>query len=172
MLPSISRKQHGFSSVFAKRMSKNTEFCQIFGKRMQEAQASKKAGRGNRAWDPCFATPAPRRLRVVERHQIAAQSLEGGGPPRSPPPTYQTSGGGGVRGGGYPLSSLRCPTRRAMSADFPWTDQPLQCFYWFLLMFRWDMTYKFCFRRSNPPSTCFPLETFTSLGRVSFWGNT
>ena len=28
---------------------------QIFGNRRQEAQASKKAGRGNRAWDPCFA---------------------------------------------------------------------------------------------------------------------
>ena len=39
----------------------------------------------------------------------------GGGAP--PPPKYETSGGGGVRGGGYPLSSLRCPTRRAMSAD-------------------------------------------------------
>ena len=88
---------------------------QIFGKRMQEAQASKKAGRGHRAWDPCFATPGPRRLRLVERHQIP-----GGGAP--PPPTYQTSGGGGVRGGvrgggGYPLSSLKCLTRRAMSAD-------------------------------------------------------
>ena len=52
LLPSISRKKHCFSSVFAKMMSKNTEFFQIFGKRMQEAQASKKAGRGNRAWDP------------------------------------------------------------------------------------------------------------------------
>ena len=66
-------KKHGFSSVFAKRTSKNIEFFQIFGKRRQEAQASKKAGRGNRAWDPCFATPAPRRLRLVERHQIAAR---------------------------------------------------------------------------------------------------
>ena len=31
-----------------------------------------KAGRGNRAWDPCFVTPAPRRLPLVERHQITA----------------------------------------------------------------------------------------------------
>ena len=38
---------------------------QIFGNRRQEAQASKKAGRGNRAWDPCFVTPASRRLRLV-----------------------------------------------------------------------------------------------------------
>ena len=39
---------------------------------MQEAQASQKAGRGNPAWDPYFAT-ALRRLRLVERHQIAAR---------------------------------------------------------------------------------------------------
>ena len=76
--PSLPR--HGFSSVFANRTSKNTEFFQIFGKRMQEAQASKKAGRGNRAWDPCFATAAPRRLRLVERHQIAARYV-GDAPP-------------------------------------------------------------------------------------------
>ena len=76
--PVFPAKNTVFSSVFAK-MSKNTEFFQIFGKRMQEAQASNKAGRGNRAWDPCFATPGPRRLRLVERHQIAARSLGGGG---------------------------------------------------------------------------------------------
>ena len=104
-------KTHGFSSVFAKRTSKNIEFFQIFGKRMQEAQASKKAGRGNRAWDPCFATPAPRRLRLVERHQIAARYV---GNPPPPPKTYVIDvGRGGVRGGVilYPLVS------RAMSAD-------------------------------------------------------
>ena len=62
-----------------------------------------RAGRGNRAWDPCFATPAPRRLRLVERHQIAARSLGGGAP------TYQTSGGGGLGGGVilYPLLGVR-----------------------------------------------------------------
>ena len=101
--PVYPAKKHGFSSVFAKRTSKNIEFFQIFGKRMQEAQASKKAGRGNRAWDPCFATPAPRRLRVVERHQIAAH-------PPPPKKTYVIDvGRGGVRGGVilYPLVSIR-----------------------------------------------------------------
>ena len=102
--PVFPAKKHCFSSVFAKMMSKHTEFFHIFGKGMQEAQASKKAGRGNRAWDPCFATPGPRRLRLVERHQIAATRI-------------RRRVGGGL-GGGYPLSSLRCPTRRAMSADF------------------------------------------------------
>ena len=105
------QKKHGFSSVFAKRTFKNIEFFQIFGKRMQEAQASKKAGRGNRAWDPCFATPAPRRLRLVERHQIAARYV--GDPPPPPPPPQKTYvidvGRGGVRGGVilYPLVSIR-----------------------------------------------------------------
>ena len=98
LLPSIScKKKHGFSSVFAKRTSKNIEFFQIFGKRMQEAQASKKAGRGNRAWDPCFATP--RRLRLVERRQIAARYV--GDPPPPPPPPPR---GGVIL---YPLVSIR-----------------------------------------------------------------
>ena len=120
LLPSISRKKkHGFSSVFAKRTSKNIEFFQIFGKRMQEAQASKKAGRGNRAWDPCFATPAPRRLRLVERHQIAARYV-GDPPPPPPPKTYVIDvGRGGVRGGGYPLSSLRYPIVLSYVSDTP-----------------------------------------------------
>ena len=52
-------------------------------------------------------------LRLVERHQIAARYV--GDPPQKP--TYQTSGGGGERGGGYPLSSSKYPTRRTMSAN-------------------------------------------------------
>ena len=113
--PVFPAKKHGFSSGFAKRTSKNIEFFQNFGKRMQEAQASKKAGRGNRAWDPCFATPAPRRLRLVERHQIAARYV---GDPPPPQKTYVIDvGRGGVRGGGYALFSSKYPTRRAMSAD-------------------------------------------------------
>ena len=82
-----------FSCVFAKRTTKNIEFFQIFGERMQEAQASQKAGRGNRAWDPCFATPAPQKTYVID------------------------VGRGGFKGGGYPLSSSKYPTRRTMSAD-------------------------------------------------------
>ena len=116
VLPAKKKKKHSFSSVFAKRTSKHIEFCQIFSKRMQEAQASKKAGRGNRAWDPCFATPAPRRLRLVERHQIAARYV--GDPP--PKKTYVIRRAGGGSGGGYPLSSSKYPTRRAMSADLKW----------------------------------------------------
>ena len=115
-------KKHCFSSVFAKRTSKNIEFFQIFGKRMQEAQASKKAGRGNRAWDPCFATPAPRRLRLVERHQIAARYV--GDPPPPPQKTYVIDvGRGGVRGGVilYPLVSIRHAEqcRRILENKFP-----------------------------------------------------
>ena len=105
LLPSISRKKARFSSILARRTSKNTEFSQISCKRRQEAQASKRAGRGNRAWDPCFAT-APQRLRLVERHEIAARYVGAGPPLRIRCP---------VRG--YPLSSSKYPTRRTMSAD-------------------------------------------------------
>ena len=95
LLPSISRKKkHGFSSVFAKRTSKNIEFFQIFGKRMQEAQASKKKPAGG--IEP--ATP-------VLRHRPPPKNLRN-----------RRRAGGGL-GGGYPLSSSKYPTRRAMSAD-------------------------------------------------------
>ena len=92
------QKNTVFPAFSQRGRPKTLSFFQIFGNRMQEAQASKKAGRGNRAWDPCFATPAPRRLRLVERH---------------PPPKKQNYvidvGRGGVRGGVilYPLVSIR-----------------------------------------------------------------
>ena len=41
LLPNISRRKRCFSSVFATRTSKNTEFFQIFSKRGQEHQTSK-----------------------------------------------------------------------------------------------------------------------------------
>ena len=90
LLPNISCKKHWFSSVFAIRTSNNTEFFQIFGKRRQEAGASKKAGRGSRAWDPCFASP-----RTTFSGTSSNCRAVRGGP--------QTSGGGG-QGGAYLLS--------------------------------------------------------------------
>ena len=105
VLPSIARKKHGFSRVFAKRTSKNTEFFQIFGKRRKSRQGDSSLG-------PLFG-------------EITARYV--GNPP--PPPVPYVSdvgrGGGGVGGGGYPLSCLACPTRRAMSADlFVWVKNP------------------------------------------------
>ena len=91
-LPKISRKQHGFSSVFAIRTSKNTEFCQIFGKRRQEPQTSKEPAGG--------IEPGTLVLRLVERH------WGGGGWEGC---TYQASGGGGLGGVVilYPLLGVR-----------------------------------------------------------------
>ena len=82
LAPQYFQQQHGFSSVFEKRTSKNTEFSRFSAKASRNQQ---KAGRGNRAWDPCFATP-----------------------------NYQTKGGG-VRGGLggvilYPLSVPNTPS--------------------------------------------------------------
>ena len=113
------QETHGFSSVFARRTSKNIEFFQIFGKRMQEAQASKKAGRGNRAWDPLFCdTGSPKT--TLSGTSSNCRAVRGG--PPSPPPkkAYVIDvGRGGVRGGGYPLSSLRYPIVLSYVADTP-----------------------------------------------------
>ena len=78
------------------------EFFQIFGKRMQEAQASKKAGRGNRAWDPCFAKT------TFSGTSSNCRAVRWPPPPNPPPPqkTYVID-----------LSSSKYPTRRAMLAD-------------------------------------------------------
>ena len=85
--PVFPAKKHGFSSVFAKRTSTNTVFPDL---RQKEAgnPNQQRAGRGIRAWDPCFATPAPWRLRLVERHQITAR--------RAVRDVGRGGGGGGV----------------------------------------------------------------------------
>ena len=62
-----------------------------------------RAGRGNRAWDPC--SPAPRRLRLVERHQIAARSGGGG------EPCVLTCPGGALLWTSFWLGGLRGGTR-------------------------------------------------------------
>ena len=95
--PQYFPQKHGFFQRFLKEDVQKTEFFQILGKRMQEAQASRKAGRGNRAWDPCFATAA------TERHQIAARYV--GDPPQKKTKTYVFDvGRGWGKGGG--LSSI------------------------------------------------------------------
>ena len=107
------QKKRGFSSVFAKRTSKNIEFFQIFGKRMQEAQASKKA---ESSLGPLFCdTGSPKT--TLSGTSSNCRAVRGG----PPPPQKKKNdvidvGRGGVRGG-YPLSSSKYPTRRAMSAD-------------------------------------------------------
>ena len=88
LLPNISIKKHGFPA-----------FSQLGRPNFRQKEAGtptqQRAGRGNRAWDPCFVTLAPRRLRLVERHQIAARSL------------------GGV--GGLPGTNLRLRSARCMA---------------------------------------------------------
>ena len=62
-----------------------------------------RAGRGIRAWDPCFGTPAPRRLCLVERHQITARYVLD--PPPNPTSLTLDGLGGGVIL--YPFLSIR-----------------------------------------------------------------
>ena len=54
--------------------------------------SQQKAGRGNQAWDPCFATPAPRKT-TFSGTSSNCRAVRGGPPPETP--TYLTSGRGG-----------------------------------------------------------------------------
>ena len=85
LLPSIPRKKTRFFQRFRKEDDVDKhgvvqDFRLILGKRRQEAQASKRAGRGNRAWDP-----SPKFSGTSSNCRAV----------RTPPlkPTYQTSGG-------------------------------------------------------------------------------
>ena len=99
--PNMSRAKTRFFQRFRNHDVQKHRVFPDFWQKEAGTPNQQRAGRGNRAWDPCFATPAPRRLRLVKRHQIAARSVGGGWGGGG---TYQTSGGGGVRGGG--LSSI------------------------------------------------------------------
>ena len=102
------QKQHGFPSVFAKRTSKNIEFFQIFGKRMQEAQASKKSRQGESSLGPLFCdTGSPKT--TFSGTSSNCRAVRGGPPPKKKNLRNRRRAGG--------LSSSKYPTRRAMSAD-------------------------------------------------------
>ena len=105
--PSISRKKTRSFQRFRKEgVQKHRVFSRFSAK-------GERAGRGIRTWDPCLATPAPRRL-SFSGTSSNYRTVRGGPPPWYQ--TYQTSAGGGAGAG--PLSPLRCPTRRDMSADY------------------------------------------------------
>ena len=80
--PQYFPQQNTVVPAFSQKGSQTT---QSFPQKEAGNPNQQRAGREIRAWDPFFATPAPRRLRLVERHQI---NFLGG-----------------------PLSSLRYPTR-------------------------------------------------------------
>ena len=104
LLPNISSKKNTGFPAFSQLGRPKTQSFPDFLQKEAGTPNQQRAGRGIEPGTPVL--PAPRRLRLVERHQIAARSLGGGG---APPPTYQTSGGGGVRGGVilYPLLGVR-----------------------------------------------------------------
>ena len=105
----ISRKKDTVFLAFSQRGRPKTLSFPHFRQKDAGTPSQQKS---RQAWDPCFATPAPRRLRLVERHQIAARYV--GDPPPLPPPPP-------------PLKKpTKYPTRRAMSADYaPFKQQPL-----------------------------------------------
>ena len=72
-------KERDVSHVFAKGCQKHSS--SRFQQKEPENPNRQRAGRGIRAWDPCFA-PAPRRHFLVEHHQVAARYV-GTPPPRA-----------------------------------------------------------------------------------------
>ena len=64
--------------AFAKRTSKNTEFSRFSAKGCRKPKPAKKPAGGIEPGTPVLR-PSPRRLRLVERHQIAARYAGGGG---------------------------------------------------------------------------------------------
>ena len=110
LLPSISRnKALFFSSVFAKMMSKNTDFSRFSAKGCRKHKPAKKPAGGiepgTPVLRPLFCEPPKTTFSGTSSNCRAVLGGGGGGPP----PTYQTSGGGGVRGGVilYPLLGVR-----------------------------------------------------------------
>ena len=100
-----------FSMVSAKEKHRTPCVSKFSAKGSAKPQPAERGGGRIRAWDPRFSRPAPRRLRLVERHQIAARYAGeggGGGVATEKPCVFDVSRGG-TKGGGYPLSSLRCP---------------------------------------------------------------
>ena len=83
----------------------------IFGKRRKSRQ-------GDLSLGPLFGdTGSPKTTFSGTSSNYRAAR---GGPPPPPVPYISDVGRGWSWEGGYPLSSLRCPTRRAMLADFNW----------------------------------------------------
>ena len=117
--PVFPAKKHCFSSVFAD-VQKHRVFPD-FWQKDAGSPSQQKSRQGDSSLGPLFCDTGSPKTTFSGTSSNCRAVLGGGGGPPPPPPTYQTSGGGGVRGGGYPLSSLRCPTRREMSAD---TVQP------------------------------------------------
>ena len=60
LLPNISSKKHGFSSVFASRTSKNIKFFPDFRQKEAGTSNQQRGGRGNRAWDLFCDTDSPK----------------------------------------------------------------------------------------------------------------
>ena len=92
LLPSISRKNTVFPAFSQRGRPKTQSFSRFSAKGSRKPKPAK-SRQDNRAWAPCFATAAPRRLRLVERHQITARHV--GEPPAPCTPRIRRRAGGG-----------------------------------------------------------------------------
>ena len=120
LLPSISRKKN---TVFQRFRREDVQKHRIFPDFPQEDAGSpsqQKSRQGESSLGPLFCdTGSPKT--TFSGTSSNCRAVRGGPPPPPPPPQKKTYvidvGRGGVRGGAYPLSSSKYPTRRAMSAD-------------------------------------------------------
>ena len=103
-----------FSCVFANRTTKNIEFFPDFRQKDARSPSQPKSRQGESSLGPLFCdTGSPKTTFSGTSSSCRAVC---GGPPQKK--TYVIDvGRGGVKGGGYPLSSSKYPTRRTMSAD-------------------------------------------------------
>ena len=99
LLPRISRKKHGFPSVFAKRTSNNTKCFHIFGKRRQETKPAKSRQGDSSLF--CDTSPKTTFSGLSSNYRAVC-----GGPPHPP------------RAGFIPYPLLGIQHTSAMSADF------------------------------------------------------
>ena len=99
--PVFPAKKKRFFRRFRKEDVQQHRVVPDFRQKGAGSPSQQKSRQGESSRDPCFATPAPRRLRLVERHQIAARYVG-----------IRRRAGGVIL---YPLVSN--PTHRTMSAD-------------------------------------------------------
>ena len=115
LLPSISRKKNTVFPAFSQRgRPKTLSFSRFSAKGCRKPKPAKKPA-GGIELGPLFCdTGSPKTTFSGTSSNCRAVR---GGPPPPKKKTYVIDVGRGGLGGGYPLSSSKYPTRRAMSAD-------------------------------------------------------
>ena len=108
LLPSISRKKHCFSGVFAKMMSKKRRVFPDFRQNDAGSPSQQKSRQGESSLGPLFCDTGSPKTTFSGTSSNCRAVLGGGGAP-PPPPRIRRRAGGGLGGGVilYPLLGVR-----------------------------------------------------------------